>query len=57
MTAVSLVGASIGGIDNAGHVVGSYAIVLGGIGVYVWRLFARARRSAAQVPAEDRPWT
>ena len=57
MSPVSLVASSIGGIDNAGHVVGSYVIVLGGIALYVWRLFSRARRSAAQVPPEDRPWT
>lgn len=53
----TLLAVSVGGIDNAGHVIGSYAIVLGGIGLYVWRLFARARRSARQVPAEERPWT
>ena len=57
MNATSLVALSVGGIDNAGHVIGSYVIVLGGIAVYVWRLFARARRSARQVPAEERPWT
>ena len=53
----SIIAESVGGIDNAGHVIGSYAIVLGGIGLYAWRLLARARRAAAQVPPEDRPWT
>ncbi|MFM7046139.1 MAG: hypothetical protein ACKOYG_11435 [Ilumatobacteraceae bacterium] len=48
---------SLGGIDNATHVVGTYVVVLGGIGLFVLRMRASARRSAERVPPEDRPWT
>ncbi|HTH05543.1 MAG TPA: hypothetical protein VMS14_10130 [Ilumatobacteraceae bacterium] len=42
---------------NAGFVIGSYVVALGGIGLYTWRMLARARRVARDVPVEDRPWT
>ena len=44
-------------MENAAQVIGSYAITLAGIGVFVWRMLAGARRAAAQVPPEERPWT
>jgi hypothetical protein len=48
---------SLGDIDNASHVVGTYVVVLGGIGLFVLRMRVSARRSAERVPPEDRPWT
>ena len=53
----TLVAWSLGGIDNASHVVGTYVVVLGGIGLFVLRMRVSARRSAERVPPEDRPWT
>ncbi|MEN9645879.1 MAG: hypothetical protein RL238_2548 [Actinomycetota bacterium] len=43
--------------DQTPYVIASYVITLGGIGLYVWRLLARARKIAPQVREEDRPWT
>jgi hypothetical protein len=53
---VSIV-ASITGSQQTPYVVISYVATLGGVALYVWRMFARARRAAAQVPPEERPWT
>jgi hypothetical protein len=44
-------------MQNAGFVIGSYAITLGGIALYVWRMLAQARRAAKDVPVAERPWT
>jgi CcmD family protein len=43
--------------DQVPYVVISYVVTFLGIGVYTWRMFARARKVAAKVPAKDRPWT
>ena len=45
------------GMANAGFVVGAYVVAFGGIGLYTWRMLARARRVGRDVPVEDRPWT
>jgi hypothetical protein len=39
------------------YVIASYGVTLAGIGIYVWRMLAKARRLGKQVPPEDRPWT
>ncbi|MFM2079274.1 MAG: hypothetical protein RJA49_3164 [Actinomycetota bacterium] len=39
------------------YVIISYVVTLGGIGIYAWRMLARARKIAPQVRDEDRPWT
>jgi hypothetical protein len=39
------------------YVLVSYAITLGGIALFAWRMLARARKVAPQVREEDRPWT
>jgi hypothetical protein len=39
------------------YVIISYVVTLGGVGVYAWRMLARARKIAPQVRDEDRPWT
>ena len=44
-------------MKQAPHVIGSYAVTLAGISVYVWSVLSRARRAAKQVPPEERPWT
>jgi len=44
-------------IEDAGHVIGSYVVTFGAILLYVLALRARARKSAARVPTEERPWT
>ena len=54
---ISLMFAVMSTSDQAPYVIASYVITLGGIGLYVWRLFARARKIAPQVREEDRPWT
>jgi hypothetical protein len=48
---------TITGSQQTPYVVISYVVTLGGIALYVWRMFARARKSATQVPPEERPWT
>ncbi len=45
------------GMQNAPYVIGSYVVTFAGIGFYTWRMLARARKAARQVPREDRPWT
>lgn len=44
-------------IANAPYVLGVYAVTFAGIGLYTWRVLARARKVARQVPVEERPWT
>ncbi|MFZ4720438.1 MAG: hypothetical protein ACOYMR_13500 [Ilumatobacteraceae bacterium] len=39
------------------YVIISYIVTFGGIGLYTWRMLARARKIAPQVREEDRPWT
>lgn len=43
--------------EQTPYVIISYVVTLGGIGLYAWRMLARARRIAPQVREEDRPWT
>ncbi len=42
---------------NAPHVIGSYVVTFGAIALYTWRMLARARQSARNVPPEELPWT
>lgn len=44
-------------LDNAAHVLGSYAVTFGAIALFAWRMLSSARRAARHVPPEDRPWT
>ncbi len=43
--------------EQTPYVIISYVVTLGGIGIYAWRMLARARKIAPQVRDEDRPWT
>ncbi len=44
-------------MNQTPYVIASYVVTLGGIALYTWRLLARARKAAVQVPSEERPWT
>jgi len=44
-------------MEDAGFIVGSYAVALGAIAVYAWRVLARARRATADLPEDAKPWT
>jgi hypothetical protein len=44
-------------VTDAGVIIGSYAVTVVGIAAYAAWVLRRARRLAAQVPPEDRPWT
>jgi hypothetical protein len=52
-----MLASTITGSQQTPYVVVSYVVTLGGIALYVWRMFARARKAATQVPPEERPWT
>jgi hypothetical protein len=43
-------------MEDAGFIIGSYVITFGGIAVYAITMLRRARRLAAQVPDEEKPW-
>jgi hypothetical protein len=55
MPAAVIASMSVG--DQTPYVIVSYVVTLGGIGLYTWRMLARARKIAPQVRDEDRPWT
>ena len=44
-------------MKQAPYVISSYAVTLSAVGLYVWRMLARAHRAAMRVPREERPWT
>ncbi|MGD9704224.1 MAG: CcmD family protein [Acidimicrobiia bacterium] len=44
-------------MNDAGVIIGSYAVTIVGIGAYVAWMLRRARRLAAHIRDEDRPWT
>lgn len=44
-------------MNDAGVIIASYVTTLAGIGAYTAWVLHRARRVAAQVRDEDRPWT
>ena len=39
-----------------GHVLVGYGLTAGLLGAFTWRLMARGRRLARQVPDEEKPW-
>lgn len=43
--------------DDAGFIVGSYAITCAAIGVLAWRLVASGRKLGKQIPDDDKYWT
>lgn len=44
-------------MSDAGWILGAWAIVLGGIGLYALRVVTRGRSLAKQLPDEDKTWT
>jgi hypothetical protein len=43
--------------DDAGFVLGSYAITFLAIGAIAWRLVAAGRKLGKQVPDDEKYWT
>ena len=44
-------------MEDAGFIIGSYAVAFGAITLYAWRMLARARRVGDQLPDHAKPWT
>ncbi len=44
-------------MDNAGFIIGSYAVTLGVIGAFAARVLLKARVMAKQVDDSDKYWT
>jgi len=44
-------------MEDAGFILGSYALVFGAMGVYAWRALRGGRRLARQVPDREKYWT
>jgi len=44
-------------MEDAGFIIGSYALTFGAVAVYAWRVMARARRATANLPDDAKPWT
>ena len=44
-------------MEDAGFIIGSYAVTLGGIGAYAVFVLRRARRATRRLPDEAKPWT
>lgn len=43
-------------MDDAGFIITSYVITLGGVAVYALNLLRRGKRLARRIPDEDKPW-
>jgi hypothetical protein len=46
----------IAALSAYGHVLVGYGIAGIGLGWFSWRVIARGRKLARQVPDEDKPW-
>lgn len=44
-------------MEDAGFIIGCYAITFGAVGIYAWRLITRGRRVTADLPEDAKPWT
>jgi hypothetical protein len=44
-------------MDNAGYIIGSYAVTIGVIAAFATRVLVKARRLANQVDDADKYWT
>lgn len=44
-------------MDDAGFIIGSYAITFGVVGVFAWRVLRQGRRLADQVDDDRKYWT
>lgn len=43
-------------MDDAGFIITSYVLTLGGVAVYALSLVRRGKRLARRLPDEDKPW-
>ncbi len=43
--------------EDAGFIVGSYAITFVGIGGMAWRIIATSKKLGKQIPDDDKYWT
>lgn len=43
-------------MDDAGFIITSYVLTLGGVAVYAYAILRRGRRLAEQLPDDDKPW-
>jgi heme exporter protein CcmD len=44
-------------MEDAGFIIGAYVITFGSIAIYAWRVLARGRQVARQLPDDAKPWT
>ena len=44
-------------MEDAGFIIGSYAVAFVAIAGYAWRVLQRAGRAAARLPDDAKPWT
>ncbi|TVR26920.1 MAG: heme exporter protein CcmD [Ilumatobacter sp.] len=44
-------------VDDAGFIIGSYAITFAAIAIFAWTTIRRGRKLAQQVPPEEQYWT
>jgi hypothetical protein len=44
-------------MNDAGFIIGSYAVAVGAVAAYAVAIIRRARRLGRAVPREERPWT
>lgn len=43
-------------MEDAGFIVTSYVLTLGGVAVYALALLRRGKRLARRLPDDDKPW-
>jgi len=43
-------------MEDAGFIITSYVITLGGVAVYAWAVIRRGKRLARRLPDQDKPW-
>jgi len=43
-------------MEDAGFIIGSYAVTFAAIAAYAWRVRIRGRRLARRVPDDAKPW-
>lgn len=44
-------------MEDAGFIIGSYVLILGGVGAYAVAMIRRARQLARRIPDDEKPWT
>ena len=44
-------------MEDAGFILGGYALTFGAVAFYAWRLLRNGRRLARRVPDDEKYWT